>query len=77
MAGNVFEWVADWYDEDYYAESPDENPQGHLAPQGGGKVVRGGDWYYDSLFAKTTYRLNSYGVTVTSNGTGFRCALSP
>jgi formylglycine-generating enzyme required for sulfatase activity len=42
MAGNISEWVADWYDEAYYLSSPKQNPQG---PQNGRyRVIRGGAW---------------------------------
>ena len=45
MAGNLTEWVADWYAADYYANSPSSNPTGPVS--GENKVLRGGSWYSD------------------------------
>jgi formylglycine-generating enzyme required for sulfatase activity len=42
MIGNVYEWVEDWYDADYYATSETEDPQG--SPNGEFRVLRGGSW---------------------------------
>jgi formylglycine-generating enzyme required for sulfatase activity len=42
MAGNVSEWVADWWQYDYYSFSPPRNPTGPA--RGENKIIRGGSW---------------------------------
>jgi formylglycine-generating enzyme required for sulfatase activity len=92
MAGNVFEWVQDWYDPNYYTASKDvRNPQGPLLgiklgttgtyidklASGKKKVIRGGSWFAPAHSITTTHRFwNDPMNNSYGVGLGFRCARS-
>ncbi len=74
MAGNVLEWVADWYSAGYYSQSPYDNP---LGPGSGSKhPVRGGSWYSGRAGLRTSARA-SLTPERSYDTLGFRCAVSP
>jgi formylglycine-generating enzyme len=71
MAGNVWEWVSDWYSDDYYRSSPEENPQG--PDTGTEKVLRGGSWKDDYAEIRSMNR-EAENPLHSSHLIGFRCA---
>lgn len=74
MAGNVAEWVNDRYGDDYYQNSPVDNPQGPL--RGYYRVVRGGFW--DSTYIQLRAMHRGWaGADTRDSSIGFRCAFSP
>jgi len=74
MAGNVSEWVADWYGKDYYSSAPAHNPLGPIT--GEARVIRGGSWQSGlDYYHRTTFR-NGLNPEGSNLDIGFRCARS-
>ncbi len=73
MAGNVAEWVSDWYDPRYYANPTASQPDPTGPTAGTDKVNRGGSWDTMPFFARTVHRRNQPPLDPTAD-IGFRCA---
>lgn len=85
MGGNVWEWVHDAFIEvdpltpsiqNYYAISPESNPQGVDPTITDYRSMRGGSWNWTFGFGRSAYRL-WYGLDDSYDAVGFRCAQTP
>jgi formylglycine-generating enzyme required for sulfatase activity len=72
MAGNILEWVNDFYDENYYAQSPERNPTG--PSNGQNHLLRGGSWFSGPKNNRSANRTPAENLDVASINYGFRCA---
>jgi len=74
MAGNVYQWVSDWYGDTYFANSPLSNPQGPAT--GLYKIMKGGGWDSDEVGTRSDFHLVYSNPHVALNDIGIRCARS-
>ncbi|SLM46445.1 conserved exported protein of unknown function [Nitrospira japonica] len=73
MAGNAAEWVSDWYDREYYQQSPEKNPTG--PSKGEKRVIRGGSWADLPPALRVTARFSAE-PEFEDRAIGFRCAMA-
>jgi len=71
LAGNLYEWTTDWYDEEYYKKIPAINPHGPA--EGATKVQRGGSYINTPYRLRSTFRTKG-DPTEHEPNVGFRCA---
>ena len=71
LAGNLYEWVTDWYDEQFYTKNPAINPRGPA--EGTAKVQRGGSYINNPYRLRSTFRTKG-DPTEHDPNVGFRCA---
>jgi len=72
MAGNVWEWCADWYAADAYSHAPAHHPQGPVS--GKSRVLRGGSWYVEERYVRCAYRFRGRPAYLFKL-IGFRCVV--
>jgi formylglycine-generating enzyme required for sulfatase activity len=88
MAGNVWEWVSDYFNAEYYNQTSEQNPTGPNGKNGAPKVIRGGSWADGFKEVRVSNRGSAKSPDLTAdskseaykgdanNRTGFRCAVS-
>jgi formylglycine-generating enzyme required for sulfatase activity len=74
MHGNVYEWVMDRYDENYYSKSPSTDPEGPSS--GSSRVIRGGCWLLSAGDCRSAHR-TGFSPGDRHSTVGFRLAISP
>jgi sulfatase modifying factor 1 len=71
LAGNLYEWTTDWYDEEFYSKNPAINPKGPV--EGTAKVQRGGSYINGAYRLRSSFRTKG-DPTEHDPNVGFRCA---